>query len=311
MSGGVNRREFLAGTASATAATAAAALSAAPGSAGGRSTKTGEAQKRVPKKAVMFSMLPSSLALEDRFKLARDVGFAAVEAPPISQPAECEQMRAAAEKSGIRVHSVIYGGWDPPLTHPDPAAREKSIGNAEAALRGAKLMGADGILLVPGVVNAQTRYVEAYKHASEGIKRLIPVAEDLHMLINVEEVWNNFLLSPMEFAAFVDSFKSRWVNAYFDVGNVVTFAWPEDWIRTLGKRIKKIHLKDYKGGPGLFGGNRGSFVNLREGSINWPEVRKALDEIGYEGFMTTELGGGDEAYLRDVSARVDKIIAGE
>jgi hexulose-6-phosphate isomerase len=137
------------------------------------------------------------------------------------------------------------------------------------------------------------------------------VAEELRMNINVEEVWNNFLLSPMEMAAFVDSFKSPRVHSYFDVGNVVTFAWPEDWIRTLGKRIRKIHLKDYKGGPGLFGGNKGSFVNLREGSINWPEVRKALGEVGYEGFMTTELGGGDEAYLRDVSARVDKIIAGE
>jgi hexulose-6-phosphate isomerase len=305
MSGEVYRREFLAGSAS------AVALSAAPVLARGEAMISKQPFKHVPKKAVMFSMLPSSLALEDRFKLARDVGFAAVEAPPISQPAECEKMRSGAEKAGIRVHSVIYGGWDPPLTHPDPAAREKSIANTEAALRGAKMMGADGILLVPGVVNAQTPYAVAYKHATEGIRRLIPVAEELRMLINVEEVWNNFLLSPMEFAAFVDSFKSRWVNAYFDVGNVVTFAWPEDWIRTLGKRIRKIHLKDYKGGPGLFGGNKGSFVNLREGSINWPEVRKALEEVGYEGFMTTELGGGDEAYLRDVSARVDKIIAGE
>lgn len=305
----VNRREFIAGSAASVAATG---ISLAAGVAvSGCAEASPPKRAGAPKKAVLFPMLPNALSLEDRFKLARDVGFQGVEAPPITDAAECEKMRSAAEKAGIPIHSVIYGGWDPPLTHPDAAAREKSIQNAEAALRGAKRMGADGILLVPGVVNAQTRYVDAYKHATEGIKRLIPVAEELRMLINVEEVWNNFLLSPMEFAAFVDSFKSRWVNAYFDVGNVVTFAWPEDWIRTLGKRIRKVHLKDYKGGPGLFGGNKGSFVNLREGSINWPEVRRALGEIGYEGFMTTELGGGDEAYLRDVSARVDRIIAGE
>ena len=99
------------------------------------------------------------------------------------------------------------------------------------------------------------------------------------------------------------------MGAYFDCGNVVAFGWPEDWIRTLGRRIKKIHLKDYKGGPGL--GSKGEFVGLREGSINWPEVRRALDEIGYSGFMTPEQGGGDEAYLRDVSARIDRILAGE
>jgi L-ribulose-5-phosphate 3-epimerase len=298
----VSRRDFLVGSAA-----SAATMGLASAAASEEMTKMPEG----PKKAVLYDMLPSSMSREDRFKLARDVGFAGVEASPITDLAECDKMRAAAEKAGIRIHSVIYGGWDPPLTHPDAEAREKSIKNAEAALRGAKQMGADGILLVPGVVNAKTRYVDAYKHAREGVKRLIPVAEELQADINLEEVWNNFLLSPMEFAAFVDSFKNKWVQAYFDVGNVVTFGWPEDWIRTLGKRIHKVHLKDYKGGPGLFGGNKGSFVNLREGSINWPEVRKAFAEIGYTGFMTTELGGGGEAYLRDVSSRVDKILAGE
>lgn len=296
LDGRVDRRTLLAG--------AAAAAAGAPLAAGASARPEG------PKKAVLYGMLPNNLSVEDRFKLARDVGFAGVEAPPISDPAECERMRAAAEKAGIRVHSVIYGGWDPPLTHPEQEARERSLKNAEAAIRGAKLMGADDILLVPGIVNAQTRYVDAWKRAQEGIRRLIPVAEENRILICVEEVWNNFLLSPMEMASFVDSFKSPWVHSYFDVGNVVIFAWPQDWVRTLGKRIKKVHLKDYKGGPGLFGGNKGSFVNLLEGSIDWPEVRRAFADIGYTGFMTTELGGGDAAYLRDISARVDKILAG-
>ncbi|HTE19127.1 MAG TPA: TIM barrel protein, partial [Armatimonadota bacterium] len=114
-----------------------------------------------------------------------------------------------------------------------------------------------------------------------------------------------------EFNQFVDSFKSPWVQAYFDVGNVVPFAWPEDWIRTLGPRIKKVHLKDFKGGPGLFQAIGGSFVNLRDGSVNWPEVRKAFSEIGYNGWVTCELSGGDAEYLKDVSRRVDLILAGK
>jgi L-ribulose-5-phosphate 3-epimerase len=297
MSQSINRREFLT-----TSASAALALGAVAGPA--------KAAADGPKKACLFGMLPGKLSIEDRMKLARDVGFEGVESSPITDMAECERMRAAAEKAGIRVHSVIYGGWDPPLSVADPAGQAQSVKNAEAAMRSAKAMGADDILLVPAVVNAQTRYQDAYRRSQQGIRKLIPLAEELKILICVEEVWNNFLLSPMEYAAYIDSFRSPWVQAYFDVGNVVAFAWPEDWIRTAGKRIKKVHLKDYKGGPGLFGSRNGNFVNLREGSINWPEVRKAFAEIGYTGFMTTELGGGDEAYLRDVVSRVDKIYAG-
>lgn len=288
----MNRRDFMVGAASA----AMAVVARADG----------------PKKAVEFSMLPGRLSLEERFRLAKDVGFAGVEVPPVGDPGECERMRAAADKAGLRIHSVIYGGWDPPLTHPDPVARARSLENAKAAIASAKRMGAETVLLVPGVVDAKTRYAEAYERARDGIRQLAPAAEEAKIRVCLEEVWNNFLLSPLEFAAFVDSFKTPYVQAYFDVGNVVPFAWPEDWIRTLGPRIRKVHLKDFKGGPGLFGGvGSGHFVNLREGSINWPEVRKAFAEIGYTGWMTTELGGGDEAYLRDVSARFDKILAGE
>jgi L-ribulose-5-phosphate 3-epimerase len=269
------------------------------------------AERPGPKKAVMWSMLPGGLAPADRIKLAKAVGFDGIEMPPIADAAECAALRKAAEQAEVRLHSVIYGGWDPPLTHPDPAQRERSRANAEAALQSAARLGADDILLVPGVVNADTSYRDAWKHSQEGIRALIPTASKLKILICVEEVWNNFLLSPIEFAAYIDSFQSPWVQAYFDIGNVVTFGWPEDWIHTLGKRIRKVHLKDYKGGPGLFGGNKGSFVNLRDGSVNWPVVRKALDEIGFTDFMTTELGGGDEAYLRDVSRRVDLILAGQ
>jgi hexulose-6-phosphate isomerase len=305
MSRAIRRREFLARSAGAAVALAGACAVS--------TTATGEeaeARQDAPKKAVLFGMLPGSLSLEDRFKLARDVGFVGVEAPAIGDAAECERMRGAAEKAGVRIHSIIYGGWDPPLSHPDPAARQRSLKNAEEAIVSAERMGAENILLVPAVVDAKTRYQDALRWSREGIERLIPVAEKRKVQICVENVWNNFLLSPLEFAQYIDRFRNRWVQAYFDVGNVVIFGWPEDWIRTLGRRIRKVHLKDFKGGPGLFGGSRGSFVNLRDGSVNWPEVRRAFTEIGYTGYMTTELGGGDEAYLKDVSTRVDQILQG-
>lgn len=273
-------------------------------------TQPAAAQANGMKKAVTYSMLPSSLPPADRFKLARDCGFDGIEMPAVPV-AECDTLRSAAEKAGIRLHSVIYGGWNPPLTHPDAAQREQSFKNAEAALHSAKALGADCILLVPGVVNAGTPYKSAYQWAQEGVRKLVPTAEKLKIPILIEEVWNNFLLSPIEFNGFVDSFKSPWVQAYFDVGNVVPFGWPEDWIRTLGPRIKKVHLKDFKGGPGLFEGIKGSFVNLRDGSVNWPEVRKAFSDIGYRGWMTCELRGGDAEYLKDVSKRVDLILAGQ
>ena len=295
----MKRRDFLAHSA------AGAALAAGLG----RNTAAA-APEEGRKKAVVYSMLPSTLPPADRFKLARECGFDGIEMPPVPE-AECQALRSAAERAGIRLHSVIYGGWNPPLTHPDPAQREQSLKNAEAAIRTAKALGSDCILLVPGVVNAATSYANAHRWAQEGVRKLIPTAERLRIPILIEEVWNNFLLSPLEFNAFVDGFNSQWVQAYFDVGNVVPFGWPEDWVRTLGRRIKKVHLKDFKGGPGLFEGIRGSFVNLRDGSVNWPEVRKAFREIGYNGWMTCELRGGDAEYLKDVSRRVDLILAGQ
>ena len=295
MAGEISRRELIAGT------VVAAASIGTP--------QRGSVQMWAPKKAMIFQDLREpDRSVEDRFKIIRDLGFQGVESQPVHDRAEAERMRRAAESAGIRVHSIIYGGWNPPLSDPDRGRRDESRKNAELAIRSAADMGADNVLLVPAVVNAKTPYADAWKLSSEQIKRLIPTAQKSGIRLDVEEVWNNFLLSPLEFARYVDSFRSRWVQAYFDVGNVVRFAWPEDWIRTLGRRIRKVHIKDFKGGPGL--GTGGQWVNLWEGSINWPEVRRAFLEVGFSDFMTVELGGGNEAFFKDVSARVDRIIAG-
>ena len=165
------------------------------------------------------------------------------------------------------------------------------------------------MLLVPAVVDAKTGYKDAWDRSHKVIReRILPEAEKQGIIIGIEEVWNKFLLSPLEMNAYVDSFKSKCVQAYFDVGNIVFYAYPQDWIRTLGPRIKKVHLKDFK-----LDRRKGTFelVHLGEGDIDWPEVRKALNDIGYNGYMTTEIKGGDKAYLTDVVARLDRFLAGQ
>jgi len=255
------------------------------------------------KKALVFSMLPSDLSYMERFKLAKEVGFDGVEAPPLNDAEDIRKMRAASEASGVPIHSIIYGGWHAPLSSPDSRIVAKGIEDVTAALHCARELGADTLLLVPAIVNENTRYVDAYTRSQQNIRKLIPLAERLKVVIAVENVWNNFLLSPLEFARYIDEFRSPVVKAYFDVGNVLAFGWPEDWIRTLGKRIHRIHLKDFKR-------TTRQFCNLLEGDVNWRDVRKAIDEVGYRGFLTAELGGGDANYLRDVAQRIDRIIAG-
>jgi L-ribulose-5-phosphate 3-epimerase len=290
----INRREAI--KLGISAVGAAAALSSAPVSHAARTTEL--------KKAVVLGMLPQDLSLPDRFKLARDVGFHGVEGYPERDPKKAEEMRAAAEAAGIRIHSIMYGGWDAPLSSPDPQVALRGVEAIKSALQSAKLQGADTLLLVPAIVNETTRYQEAYERSQKHIRSLIPLAKELGVVIAVENVWNNFLLSPLEFARYIDEFKSPYVQAYFDVGNVMAFGWPQDWILTLGRRIRRVHLKDFKRGPR-------QFVNLRDGDVNWPEVRRALEKVGYSGYLTAELSGGGREYLADLSARMDKIIAGE
>lgn len=262
---------------------------------------------RLPvKKAVLLGMLPRTLSYADRCKLARDVGFEQMECPTITDEREAQEIKKAADAANLKIHSVMnQAHWKFPLSSADPAVVAESMKGMETSLRNAHLWGAETVLLVPAVVNPQTSYKDAWTRSQQQIRKLLPMAEKLKVIIAVEEVWNKFLLSPVEFATYVDQFKSPWVRAYFDVGNVVLTGYPQDWIRTLGKRIVKLHLKDFK-----FQKRVAEFVALREGEIDWKEVHKALGEIGYAGTATVELPGGDEAYLREVSRRVDLILSG-
>jgi L-ribulose-5-phosphate 3-epimerase len=265
------------------------------------------ASTRLPiKKAVLLSMLPKSMSMLDRFKLAVDCGFEQIECPTTDDQAQMEEIKRATEGSGLRIHSVMnMAHWKYPLSSPDASVVAASMKGMETSLRNAHFWGADTVLLVPAVVDAKTGYREAWKRSQEEIRRLIPLAKELNVIIAVEEVWNKFLLSPIEFASYVDSFNSPSVRAYFDVGNVVINGYPQDWIRILGARIAKLHIKDFK-----FAKREAQFVPLREGEIDWPEVYKALAEIGYRGSATVELPAGDKDYLREVSRRFDLILSG-
>lgn len=291
----MTRRSLFTATASALAASAAAA--------------------RLPiKKGILTSMLPDKLTWKERFQLAKDVGFEAVEGQTTEDTGVETEMRQASEATGMPIHSVMNMlHWQFPLSSSDPAAVEKSMKGMETSIRNAVAWGGTTVLLVPGVVNAQTGYADAYKRSQEQIRKLIPLAEKSKIIIAVENVWNKFLLSPLEFASYVDSFQSPYLKAYFDVGNIQLYGFPQDWIRTLGKeRIAKVHLKDFRNRRNtVVRANVPEFVNLREGDIDWKEIHKAFSEIGYKGYATVELPRGDEKYLRDLSARVDMILNGE
>jgi L-ribulose-5-phosphate 3-epimerase len=258
------------------------------------------------KKGVLLDMLPENLGYADRFKLARAVGFEVVQAPTEPDQRKAEEIKKAADGANIRIDSVMnMDHWKYPLSSSESAVVEKSLAGMRTSMHNAKLWGSDAVLLVPAVVNAQTSYRDAWMRSQREIRKLIPLAEDLKIVIAIEEVWNKFLLSPLEMAAYIDEFQSPWIKAWFDVGNVLLYGYPQDWIRILGKRIVKVHLKDCKHMQ-----DRYAWVNLGDGDVDWAAVRQAFTEIGYAGSAVTELENGDEAYLRDVSSRVDRLVLG-
>jgi hexulose-6-phosphate isomerase len=261
------------------------------------------------KRAVLVSMLPKELSWHDRFELARAVGFDGIEMQTMSDQAQAEEVAKASQATGLVIHSVMNSDhWRYPLSSPDAEVVKKSVAGMKTSLMNAALWKAGIVLLVPAVVDAKTSYADAWSRSVPVIKeQLIPLAAGVRVQIGIEEVWNKFLLSPLEFNRYVDEFQSPAIRAYFDVGNVVFYGYPQDWLRTLGRRVARVHLKDFKvdRGKGTF-----EWVNLGEGDIDWPEVRKALDQAPNVSWVTTEISGGDKAYLTDVVRRVDRFLGG-
>ncbi|MBI1356130.1 MAG: TIM barrel protein [Acidobacteria bacterium] len=253
-------------------------------------------------RSMLISMLPPELPYEERFRMCVEIGFPAMEVQTVADSDEAQKIRAAAEKAGLRIHSVMnQAHWKFPLSSPDPAEVDASVAGMEASLEQAQLYGADTVLLVPAVVRDDTAYEQAWERSQAVIReRILPVAEKHEVVVAVEEVWNKFLLTARDFCQYIDEFRHPLVKAYFDVGNVVHYGVPQHWIRQIGDRLAKVHLKDYT--------RKDGFVNLGEGDVNWPEIRQALDAVGYQGNATVELKGGDRAYLDDVGKRVDRLL---
>lgn len=263
------------------------------------------------KKGLGFGMIKEDLSLVDKFKLVKDLGFDGVE---LNSPVDfnISEVLSAKEKSGIELPSVVNKDhWQKPLSDPDPQVREECIKSVAKSLEEVKAFGGDTVLVVPGVVNENVSYEQAYITALDSFRKLIPYAEKTGMQIAVENVWNNFLLSPLEAKRFVDEINHPLIGWYFDIGNILRYGWPEHWIKTLNNRIMKLHIKEFSrkimNEEGL---RKGFGVELLEGDNNWPVVMQSIREINHKGgWLIAEVGGGDRNRLKDISERMDRIIA--
>jgi L-ribulose-5-phosphate 3-epimerase len=263
------------------------------------------------KKAVHLNMIEVDGSVLEKLELVKALGFDGVE---LDGPSDLDRDEVvdALRKTGLAAASVIDSvHWDKTLGDPDAAVREAGLEGLRAALRDAKAYGATSVLLVPAVVNREISYADAYQRSQAEIRKALPLARELGVKIAVENVWNQFLLSPLEFARYIDELDDPIVGAHFDIGNIVNYGWPEQWIRTLGPRILRLHIKEYsrkkRNDEGLW---KGFEVELGEGDVEWPAVTAALREIGYDGWAIAEIPGGGEPRLRDIAARMDRILEG-
>jgi len=297
----MNRRDFFKTSTGAIAASvlAPAVLGAAPEISPRRSIR----------KAIMWATVSMKGTLAEKMKAIKAAGFEGVE---MMSHMNQDDVLQARDEAGLHIPSVCgEHHWKKPLTSPDPKVREEGLEALKQTLRDAKRYGASSVLLVPGIVSKEISYTDAYIRSQAEIRKAIPLAEELGVKIAIENVWNHFLLSPLEAARYVDEFKSPFVGWHFDVGNVINYGWPEHWISVLGKRIQKLHIKEYsrkkRDAEGLW---KGFQVDFFQGDNDWPAVMKVLDEIGYTGWGMTEQPGADSPEgLQKLSDGFSKILA--
>jgi len=268
----------------------------------------GSPAKRNLMTGIMWGSIGVGKTILDKFEAAKLAGYNGVE---VDSHLNRDEVLKAKEATGLRVHSVCDSKhWKLLLSSPDAKIRQEGADALKIALEDAGMFGADAVLLVPGRVTDTVSYDDCWNRSSEEIKKVVPFAAKLKVKIAIENVWNNFLLSPLEAARYIDQFRSPWVGAYFDCGNILAYGWPEQWIKILGKRIAKIHIKEYsKKIADTQGKSAGFNVKLREGDVNWGAVMSALDQVGYKGWTSIEMPGGDTPEgLKDLCDRLKLII---
>jgi hexulose-6-phosphate isomerase len=297
----MNRREFTRNT---MMASAFASVSSLPGLNGFLNPA-----ERSLKKGIMWGSIATGTTVMEKFLAAKTAGFNGVEVMSHMDRAEVLKAR---DETGLEIPSVCGAmHWKFTLSDPDPAIREQGVAALKLSVEDAAAYGADTVLLVPGRVSEAVSYDDCWTRSVEEIKKVIPLAINLKVKIAIENVWNNFLISPMEAASYVDQFRSPYVGWYFDCGNILAYGWPEQWIKILNKRVAKVHIKEYSRKIADTQGKSAGFkVKLQEGDVNWQKVMLSLDAIGYNGYTTIEQPGGDTPEgLKDLCDRLIKIQA--
>jgi hexulose-6-phosphate isomerase len=268
-----------------------------------------ETSRRALKKGIMWGTIGVKGSTLEKMQAVKAAGFHGVE---MMSHMNVDEVLAARDQTGLEIPSVCgTHHWAKPLTHPDEKVRAEGQAALQQSLREAAKYGAKSVLLVPGIVNKEVSYAEAWDRSIAEIKKALPLARELKVRIAIENVWNSFLLSPLEAVRYVDQFHDPMVGWHFDAGNIVNYGWPEQWIETLGPRMVMLHIKEFdkkkRDKEGLW---KGFDAKLTEGDVSWPAVMQAVDRVRYTGWAITEQGGGDSPEgLADLSARLGKIIA--
>jgi len=248
------------------------------------------------KKAVGWGMITEKLSAEDKFRLAKDVGFEGVEVSRhnLKNGETTQQLAQASQKTGVPIHGISNGG----------------TGDLEAAIDDAALCGATTVLhVVPADMHGS--YLETYRKSQELLRAAIPHAEKKRVKILVENVWATFLIEPLTMARYIDEINSPWVRSYFDIGNVMRWGWPQHWIEVLGPRIGKIHIKEFSLKIAMKEGMTKAFdLPIGQGDIDWKRVREELRKIDFHDWATAEVRGGDRQRLAEISQQMDQVLAG-
>ena len=301
----LNRRDFGKASSLALAATALPALGQA----------VDEQPRPKPRilKSIKFGMFGGNLPIADKFRALKEIGYDGVE---LNSPGgvDKKQALAASRETGLPIHGVVDSiHWGTRLSSPDAATRRKGLEGLKTAIRDTRLVGGSAVLLVPGAVRdaKNENHQQVWDRSIEQINLAIPLVAKLGIHILIENVWNNFLYDPKGdnnqsadlLAKYLDEINSPWVGSYFDIGNHQRFGKPAEWIRTLGKRIVKLDVKDW--------GKSNGFCKIGDGDVDWPDVRKALGEIGFTGWSTAEVGGGNRDRIKEIHDRMDKHLLGK
>jgi hexulose-6-phosphate isomerase len=293
MAGTLDRRDFMRVSGGAAAALAAGNVLASDA----------PAKKREIKKAIMYATIGFKGSVMEQFKAVKAAGFEGVE--PMSHMNQDDVLKAL-EENGLKAASVCCDThWGKPLSHPDENVRREGVEGLTRALKDAKRYGATSVLLVPGRVNKDVSYDDCFKRSVAEINKVVPLAGELGVKIAIENVWNDFITKPEQAKAYLDDIDSPQVGWHFDIGNAVKYSPPEDWIPVLGKRIVKLHIKE-------FSKIKGFGVRFFEGDNKWSAIMKALDDVGYQGWGISEQPrdqAKDADSLKDLAERMDKIFA--